>query len=371
MKKILIALMLGIILYSPSVFAETKTTTTTTAPKTTTTTIISPPISCSIQLNLSNALPNGNVYGTVSLALLPKACPGGYDGVQIVVDANQTILIPRSNFGIQKFGFNYTGDANELVINTNGNWSVQNNRNISVFGTFDVQLSGTGSSRQDPLIITICNPHGNLTEADFVVKNNSGHVFVAHIAAFTFSGKPWLTSAYFSSEQTCSNTTTTIQPTTTTVPVTTTPTSMPTTTTTVPETTTTTTEPQITTTTSVSSTTTTEEPTLIKLAGFKAIAGNREVRLEWVTESEVDNAGFNIYRAETEDGEYIQINDSLIAAEGSATGGAPYIYADTGVQNRKTYYYKLEDIDVWGRSTLHGPEKATPRFMYGIAQMNR
>jgi hypothetical protein len=34
------------------------------------------------------------------------------------------------------------------------------------------------------------------------------------------------------------------------------------------------------------------------------------------------------------------------------------------VRNRKTYYYMLEDIDLNGTSTMHGPVSAMPRVMY-------
>jgi hypothetical protein len=90
------------------------------------------------------------------------------------------------------------------------------------------------------------------------------------------------------------------------------------------------------------------------------------VVIEWTTEAEIDNAGFIIYRAESRDGEYIQINDTLIIGQGFATQGAVYEFVDTEVQNRKTYYYKLEDIDLNGTSTMHGAESATPRWIYGI-----
>jgi len=70
----------------------------------------------------------------------------------------------------------------------------------------------------------------------------------------------------------------------------------------------------------------------------------------------------NIYRAESEDGQYIKINDELIAAQGSAFEGAAYEFVDNGLQNRKTYFYQLEDIDFNGQSTFHGPIKATPRW---------
>jgi hypothetical protein len=108
------------------------------------------------------------------------------------------------------------------------------------------------------------------------------------------------------------------------------------------------------------------ELTLVTLSSFSATPSSKKVVIEWTTEAEIDNAGFNIYRAESRDGEYIQINDTLITGQGFATQGAVYEFVDTKVQNRKTYYYKLEDIDLNGTSTMHGPESATPRWIYGI-----
>ena len=108
-----------------------------------------------------------------------------------------------------------------------------------------------------------------------------------------------------------------------------------------------------------------QTPTAITLASFEAEAGNRIVKLTWVTETEIDNAGFNILRAESEDGEYVKINDSLISAEGSPTQGATYQFVDESVKNRATYYYQLEDVDLNGTSTMHGPVSATPRLVKG------
>jgi len=93
---------------------------------------------------------------------------------------------------------------------------------------------------------------------------------------------------------------------------------------------------------------------------------NKKVQLEWVTESEIDNAGFNLYRSESEDGEYEKINASLIPAQGSSTQGTSYEFIDTNLKNRKTYYYKLEDIDLNGTSAMHGPVSATPRLMFKL-----
>lgn len=120
------------------------------------------------------------------------------------------------------------------------------------------------------------------------------------------------------------------------------------------------------TTTTVSTTTSTDGGDVITLSSFEAIPENKKVTLSWATETEIDNVGFNIYRAEYENGEYIKINTALIPAKGLSTQGAAYEFIDTEVQNRKTYYYKLEDIDLSGTSTMHGPESATPRLIHGI-----
>lgn len=107
-------------------------------------------------------------------------------------------------------------------------------------------------------------------------------------------------------------------------------------------------------------------PTLVELSSLNATASNMQVTITWVTESEIDNVGFNLYRAESTDGDYIKINDSLIPAEGSPSEGAVYTFVDDDVKNRKTYYYKLEDVDLAGTSTLHGPVSATPQVFRGI-----
>jgi hypothetical protein len=107
-------------------------------------------------------------------------------------------------------------------------------------------------------------------------------------------------------------------------------------------------------------------PTFINLSSFTATPKSSKVILQWTTESETDNAGFNIYSSTSENGKYVKINDTLIPAEGSATQGASYEYIDTGLRNGKTYYYKLEDIDLDGLSTMHDVVSATPRWWYGI-----
>jgi len=100
---------------------------------------------------------------------------------------------------------------------------------------------------------------------------------------------------------------------------------------------------------------------LVELSSFTATPANRKVILTWKTESEIDNAGFNVYRAKSEDGEYIKINGALIPAEGTSTKGTVYHYVDGDLVNGEPCYYKLEDIDTSGFSSMHGPVSATPK----------
>ena len=79
------------------------------------------------------------------------------------------------------------------------------------------------------------------------------------------------------------------------------------------------------------------------------------VVVEWTTESEVDMAGFNLYRSESPDGPYVKVNATLIPGASDPLLGGQYAYTDTNVVAGQTYYYKLEDVELDGGTTLHGP----------------
>jgi N-acetylmuramoyl-L-alanine amidase len=107
-------------------------------------------------------------------------------------------------------------------------------------------------------------------------------------------------------------------------------------------------------------------PTAIDLLSFTAQAAASHVTLAWETGTEVDNAGFNLHRATAADGPYTKLNDAPIPAEGDPESGASYTYTDAGVVKGVTYYYKLEDVDIHGASTFHGPVSATPSPIHRI-----
>ncbi len=99
---------------------------------------------------------------------------------------------------------------------------------------------------------------------------------------------------------------------------------------------------------------------LIELLSFDAIAKDGYILLLWETATEIDNAGFHLWRSEKKDGEYTRITGFIIPSQGGPTQGARYEYRDFSIVPEKQYFYKLEDIDYHGQSTFHGPIATKP-----------
>jgi hypothetical protein len=79
------------------------------------------------------------------------------------------------------------------------------------------------------------------------------------------------------------------------------------------------------------------------------------VIVEWTTESEFNLAGFNVYRSEKPDGSFRKLNHTLIPASSDPVARGSYVFTDTMATAGITYYYQLEDVELDGRSIMHGP----------------
>jgi len=75
-----------------------------------------------------------------------------------------------------------------------------------------------------------------------------------------------------------------------------------------------------------------------------------------------------IFSSKSRDGDYVKINESLIYSAVGTGLGTTYEFIDENVKNRTTYFYKLEDVDLYGVKIMHGPVSATPRLIYGIGK---
>jgi autotransporter-associated beta strand protein len=95
--------------------------------------------------------------------------------------------------------------------------------------------------------------------------------------------------------------------------------------------------------------------TAIDLISFTATDEGGYVELAWETASEIETAGFHLWRSSPGVPEYVRTTTSLISAEGGLLQGAEYAYEDNDTASGGTYYYVLEDIDYHGVSTFHEP----------------
>ncbi len=98
------------------------------------------------------------------------------------------------------------------------------------------------------------------------------------------------------------------------------------------------------------------DPTAVELLYFQAkqLSG-QQVQLKWATALEVNNLGFNLYRANVNDLRLagLPIHFEPAATQGSGSGAA-YAYVDTAPYAGPWWYW-LSDVDIQGRETLHTP----------------
>lgn len=91
----------------------------------------------------------------------------------------------------------------------------------------------------------------------------------------------------------------------------------------------------------------------INLISFTATSSGSKVLVVWETGTEINNAGFNLYRTKVEGGPYTKINTALIPAQGNPVSGGSYSFEDS--PGLGTFRYILTDLDAFGEITLHGP----------------
>ena len=92
----------------------------------------------------------------------------------------------------------------------------------------------------------------------------------------------------------------------------------------------------------------------VTLTTFSAeLNRNGQIILSWITESEIDNAGFNILRSQSEQGTFVKVNPKLIQGAGTTGKRSSYKWTDTSAQPDVVYYYRIEDVSFAGlRSPL-------------------
>ncbi|MBN8706158.1 MAG: T9SS type A sorting domain-containing protein [Bacteroidetes bacterium] len=98
-----------------------------------------------------------------------------------------------------------------------------------------------------------------------------------------------------------------------------------------------------------------DSPLPIELLSWSATPGNKKVTLNWETASELNHAGFEIYRSAREKSDFRLVASYTSKSElrGKGDQGGKYSLTDPQVINSVTYYYKLVDVSIDGNRTEH------------------
>ena len=102
--------------------------------------------------------------------------------------------------------------------------------------------------------------------------------------------------------------------------------------------------------------------TAVNVSSFTAEPDAGAIRVAWTTASDLNNLGFNLYRAQSPkgmgNGSAARLNDELIPASGDPILGGSYSLTDLDVKAGLRYYYWLEAVDAGGGGEIHGPVSA-------------
>ena len=104
----------------------------------------------------------------------------------------------------------------------------------------------------------------------------------------------------------------------------------------------------------------TDDTLPVELSAFIVQLLNNTPTLYWITQTETNNLGFNVYRGEYEDAykddKVIKVNGSIIAGQGTTSQAHDYLYKDYNeIENGKQYWYWLESVNYDGTTDLYDP----------------
>lgn len=100
----------------------------------------------------------------------------------------------------------------------------------------------------------------------------------------------------------------------------------------------------------------TAAPLLLALLAFLLAGCTATVRVEWSTETEMNTAGFNLFRGESPDGPFpVRVNEQLIPPAADPLTGGQYSYLDRTAQAGQVYYYQLQEVERNGGTNTFGP----------------
>ncbi|MBN1326383.1 MAG: T9SS type A sorting domain-containing protein, partial [Candidatus Cloacimonetes bacterium] len=100
-----------------------------------------------------------------------------------------------------------------------------------------------------------------------------------------------------------------------------------------------------------------DPPLPVTLSSFTVTLQNSIPLLQWTTQSENDNLGWNVYRSTSQNlDQAYQINSEMISGGGNSTEPRDYLFEDEyDPQPGMTYWYWLESVSFSGDSDFYNP----------------
>ena len=91
-------------------------------------------------------------------------------------------------------------------------------------------------------------------------------------------------------------------------------------------------------------------PLPVELSHFRPARDKQTgaVVITWLTQSELNNAGFFIKRSNQRNGQFVVVNPTMIPGAGTTSEKQFYTYTDTTAQPNVVYYYQIEDVSLDG-----------------------
>jgi hypothetical protein len=101
----------------------------------------------------------------------------------------------------------------------------------------------------------------------------------------------------------------------------------------------------------------------VQLSFFRAEFTDNLILIEWSTESELNNAGFEIYKSTDTDSQYSLVssykNNPELIGQGNSNHRHEYSITDEFIEWGRTYFYRLAEVDFSGVKTFYGPISVT------------
>ncbi len=103
-----------------------------------------------------------------------------------------------------------------------------------------------------------------------------------------------------------------------------------------------------------------DDPLPVTLSAFTGLCFEGIPHLNWTTQSETENLGWNIYRSLSQNGwqedSVFQINPNMIPGQGTTSELTQYTYQDVyDIVEDETYYYWLQSVSISGEVEIYGP----------------